>query len=155
MDAATSSAGDGRVNVQVELRWLKARVAALERAQTPVCATVARSGRRKPRYADITAEEHLGRLTLWSHYEQLKRVEAAGKKYRRRRGESSPWTKEWFVAHATDAEGLKFDRREFMRWFADRNTHRTGSWYDRRISAALMAAIADMIAAGVTLSHGI
>jgi hypothetical protein len=103
------------------------------------------------RYANITLEEHWGRLNLWNHYEMLKRAECAGRMFSRKRGEAAPWTKEWFVMQVSDAEGLRFDRREFMRWFADTATHAVGSRYDQRITAAVQAEIARMIASGVTL----
>jgi hypothetical protein len=67
---------------------------------------------------------------------------------------SGPSTVEAFCADVRDAAGLRFNSREVWRWLSDANTHRPGGPWDLRITRALQAAIADMTAAGVTLSQG-
>jgi hypothetical protein len=134
-----------------ELRALAARVAMLE--AIPARVRRERSRQAKPHYVDISPEEHLARLNVWSHWQLLKRAEA-GKKFNRRRGECEPWSVDAFCLKVTDAEGRRFNAREVWRWLSDTRTHRAGGRQDLRITAAIKAAIADMTAGGATLSHG-
>jgi hypothetical protein len=106
------------------------------------------------RYVDISGEEHLGRVRLFSQWQLLRRAQLAGKKFNRKRGEHSSWSVEAFCADVRDADGLRFSLREAQRWLSDRATHRPGGPWDLRITAAINAAIAAMIADGVSLSHG-
>jgi hypothetical protein len=131
---------------------LAQRVEALEAARRPQPVTVARSGRRK-RYLHIGAEEHLSRVRLFSHWQLLRRAQC-GPRRQGRRAELKPWSVEGFSADVRDAQGFRFPARETWRWLADHNTHPPGGPWDRRITAAIKAAIADMIAAGVALSQG-
>jgi hypothetical protein len=137
--------------LRLQVRQLSQRIAALE--QSPVPAP-ARSRRRKPRYVGIDPQEHLGRVRLFGQWQLLRRAQCAGKKFNRRKGDHAPWTVEWFCANVRDSGGLYFSVREVWRWLSDHNTHAPGSRQDRRITAAIKAQIAAMIANGVRLSHG-
>ena len=138
--------------LRLQVRAQEKRIAALEANPTRV-RRAPRSRQAKPHYVDISPEEHLARLNVWSHWQLLRRAEA-GKKFNRRRGDCEPWSVDAFCMRVTDAEGRRFNAREVWRWLSDTRTHRAGGRQDLRITAAIKAAIADMTAGGVRLSQG-
>jgi hypothetical protein len=138
--------------LRMQLRSLEGRLAALENTQTPKRVTVTRSLRRKPRYVDLGAEEHLGRVRLWSHWQLLRRAQCGPR--RPRRAELRPWSVEAFSADVRDAQGHRFPAREVWRWLSDHHTHPPGGPWDLRIRSAIQAATANMVADGITLSPG-
>jgi hypothetical protein len=152
---APEAAGETMTHDQLRLRLLRVegRLAVLEADRRPPAARP-RTTRKNSHYVDIGAEEHLVRVRLWSHWQLLRRAQAGGKTFNRRRGMSGPWTVEAFCADVRDAEGLRFNSREIWRWLSDANTHAPGSRQDVRITGAINAAIADLTASGVTLSPG-
>jgi hypothetical protein len=156
--AAAAEAAGGRrrltelAQLRLQVRGLIDRVTALE-ANPARARRAPRSRQAKPHYVDISPEEHLARVNLWSHWQLLRRAEA-GKTFNRRRGECEPWSVDAFCMRVVDAEGRRFNAREVWRWLSDTRTHAAGGRQDLRIAAAIKAAIAGMIASGVRLSPG-
>jgi hypothetical protein len=140
------------VNLQVELRWLKARVAALEAAQAAVNGhpkqnTGSAADAPRPRYVTIPQARLDARHNLWSEYFFLKQAEVTGQIYNRRRGEHPPTSKTWFAENVR-VNGRRLSVREFQRWFQLSNTFAEGSAQDRRIRAAIESEVARLRAAG-------
>jgi hypothetical protein len=124
--AMGTAAVRGRVNVQVELRWLKARVAALERAQAMRRPRPTREAAPRPDDAIVAHREK-----LWARYLELEMRFGHGR---------VKLTKLAFaIRHRLNPD-------EFCRWFSatDRRGIPEGSGPDLRFRKALTDAIAEL-----------